>query len=103
MTNLEAILEDLRPYPIRKKLVERRCDEYNIGANANVSDEAAVTRIVIDILTQMRSLNNVAEGGISISFDEDGVKDYIRSLCRKIGLDSSEFVKEDTVTYLGDW
>jgi hypothetical protein len=68
-----------------------------------VSDETVLTRIVIDILTQMLSLNNVAEGGISISFDKEGVEDYIRSLCNEIGLDSSEFIKEDTVTYLADY
>jgi len=103
MTNLEAILEDLRPYPIRKKLIERKCEKYKIRANDDVSDETIVTRIVVDILTQMLSLNNVSEGGISVSFDKKGVEDYIRSLCNEIGLDSSEFIKEDTVTYLADF
>ena len=103
MTNLEAIQEDLRPYPIRKKLIERKCEKYQIGANDEVSDEKTVIRIVIEILVQMLSLNNVAEGGISISFNKDGVEDYIRSLCGEIGLDSSEFIKEDTITHLADY
>ena len=102
MTNLEAILEDLRPYPIRKRLIERKCEKYKIGANDDVSDEKTVIRIVIEILVQMCSLNNVAEGGISISFNEDGVDAYIKALCGEIGLDSSEFIKEDTVTYIDD-
>jgi len=103
MTNLEAVLEDLRPYPIRTKLVERKCEKYKIAASDEVSDETVIARIVIEILTQMLSLNNVAEGGISISFNKEGVENYIRALCFEIGLDSSEFVKEDTVSYLGDW
>jgi len=103
MTNLEAILEDLRPYPIRKKLIERKCEKYGIGADVAISDEVTVTRIVIEILVQMLVLNNVAEGGISISFDRKGVEERIKALCGEIGLDSSNFVKEDIVTYLGDF
>jgi hypothetical protein len=103
MTNFEAILEDLRPHPIRKKLIERKCEKYGIGADDDVSDEKTVIRIVIEILVQMLSLNNVAEGGILISFDKKGVENYIKALCDEIGLDSSEFIKEDTVTYLPDY
>jgi len=103
MTNLEAILEDLRPYPVRKKLIERKCEKYKIRATNDVSDETVVTRIVIDILSQMLSLNNVAEGGMSTSFNKEGAENHIKSLCNEIGLDSSEFVKEDTVTYIEDY
>jgi len=103
MTNLEAILEDLRPYPIRKRLIVRKCEKYNIGTDAVISSEITITRIVIEILVQMLSLNNVSEGGISISFDKKGVEQRIKALCDEIGLDSTEFVKEDIVTYLGDW
>jgi hypothetical protein len=102
MTNLEAILEDLQPYPVRRKLVERKCEKYKIGAGDEVSDETIIRRIVVEILVQMLSLNNVSEGGVSISFNKEKVENYIKSLCREIGLDSSEFVKENTVTYL-DW
>ena len=103
MTNLEAILEDLRPYPIQKTLIERKCEKYKIGANDSVSDETAITKIVIEILTQMLSLNNVGQGGLSISFNKEGVENYIRALCNEIGVDSSEFVKENTIAYLEDW
>ena len=104
MTNTEAIIEDLRPYPVRRKLVERKCAKYKLepGGDSALSDEKTMAIIVIEILVQMVTLNNVSEGGVSTSFDKDRVYSYIKMLCGQHGLDSSEYVDEPTVTYLGD-
>jgi hypothetical protein len=102
MTNLEAIREDLRPYPVRSSLIQRKCEKYGLEALADASEESKITRVVIEILFQMWKLNNVGEGGVSLSFDKDGVKAQIKHLCSEIGVDSSEFFSEPKVTYLGD-
>lgn len=102
MTNTEAIIEDLRPYPIRRSLVERKCSKHRLDPKEESSDEKTIAKIVIEILVQMITLNNVAEGGVSLSFNKEGVEDYIKLLCGQHGFDSSEYVKDPTVTYLGD-
>jgi hypothetical protein len=102
MTNAEAIIEDLRPYPIRRSLVDRKCNKYGLNTYEDVSDEKTIAKIVLEILVQMITLNNVSEGGVSISFNKERVDDYIKQLCGQYGFDSSEYVKEPTVTYLGD-
>jgi hypothetical protein len=102
MTNLEAIIEDLQPYPVRKSIVERKCVKHGLETNGDVNDEKTIAKIVIEILVQMITLNNVSEGGVSISFNKEGVEAYIKKLCLQFGFDSSEYVSEPTVTYLGD-
>ena len=102
MTNSEAIIEDLRPYPIRVSLVERKCIRYDLEPTAEVSDEKLIAKIVIEILVQMITMNNVSEGGVSISFDKDKVDEYITYLCSQNGYDSSEFIKQPSVEYLED-
>lgn len=102
MTNTEAILEDLRPYPIRRSLIERKCSKHGLSPEEELSNEKIIAKIVIEILVQMITLNNVAEGGVSLSFNKEGVEDYIKLLCSQHDFDSSEYVTEPTVTYLGD-
>lgn len=102
MTNADAIIEDLRPYPVRKSLIERKCIKHQLEPIEEISDEKKIALIVIEVLVQMLTLNNVAEGGVSLSFDKDGVEEYIKLLCGQHGFDSSEYVKVPTVTYLGD-
>lgn len=102
MTNLQAIQEDLRPYPVRRSLIERKCAKYGLDAGSDLlsSNEKTITRIVIEVLGQMISLNNVSESGVAISFDKGSVETRIRSLCSEIGLDSSNYVNESIVRIL---
>jgi hypothetical protein len=103
MTNLQAIREDVQPYPVRQTLIERLCEKYSLSPTEAVNNEVLVTTIVIEILSQMLALNNVSEGGVSISFDKESVSMNIKRKCAEIGLDSSKFVNEPTVTLLEDW
>jgi len=104
MTNSDAIQEDLRPYPVRRSLIERKCEKFGLDANGSYStlNEMLVTRIVVDILSQMLTLNNVAEGGVSLSFEKKAVETRIKRLCGEVGLDSSEFVQQPIVRYIGE-
>ena len=103
MTNLQAIREDLQPYPVRQTLIERQFINHGLSAIEAVSNEVSITTIVIEILSQMLALNNVSEGGVSLSFDKEAVSMNIKRKCSEIGLNSSEFIKETTVTLLEDW
>ena len=102
MTIIEAITEDLRPYPVRKSLIERKCLKHGLNTESSSYDETLIAKIVIEILVQMLSLNNVGEGGVSISFEKEGVQEYIRMLCSDNGLDYSDYISGPTVTVLGD-
>lgn len=102
MTYLEAIIEDLQPYPIRKSLVIRKCEKHGAYYEDDAIDEKLVNICVIEILYQMKTLNAVGEGGANISFNEDKVDDLIRLKCRENGIDSLDYINEPTVTYLGD-
>lgn len=100
MTNLEAIKEDLKPFPVEDSLIERKCIKHLLTASAVVTDESTITLIVIEILSQMVSLSSVGEGGVSKSFDKGEVEAQIDRLCLELGLDSSIYYKKATVTRL---
>jgi hypothetical protein len=100
VTNLDAIIEDLQPFPVRKTLVERQCEKHGLSPVQSVTDEKKVAICVVEILTQMITLNNVAESGVSISFDKESVKSIIRRKCSENGLDASNYITENKVTRL---
>lgn len=98
MTYLEAITEDLQPYPIRKSLVVRQCYKQGLIASETVTDEKAVSLCVVEILSQMVILNNVSEGGVAVSFNKEAVNQFIKRKCYEIGIDSVQYVEQPTVT-----
>lgn len=100
MTNLEAIREDLSPYPIRTSQIERQCIKQGISPHDDELDERAISMCVLEILSQMIALGGVSEGGVSFSFDSNKVKERIRALCSKNGLDYGDYVSLPTVTRL---
>lgn len=102
MTYLEAIREELQPYPVRNSLIARKCEKFGVWENNDETDEKVIAQCVIDILYQMKTTNAVGEGGVNISFDTDKVDEQIKKLCNENGLDSSMYVNEPTVRYLGD-
>lgn len=85
MTIIEAILEDLRPYPVRTKLIEKKCTDSNLdGSDEYTSAHRASTiPILIEVLTQFLVLGSVSEGGVSLNFTD--VKERIRLLKIEIG------------------
>ena len=102
MTNLEAIREDLRPHDVRTSLIVRQCQKHGLTPTQDALDETKVAFCVIEILSQMISLNNVSESGVANSFDKETVSIYIKRKCGEVGLDSSKFIRETTVTYMED-
>lgn len=97
MTYVEAILEDLQPFPVRRSLIERQCIKQGLSITDDVTDEKAVAKCVVEILSQMVSLNNVGESGVSISFNKESVETNIKRKCTEYGFNSSLYIKESTV------
>jgi hypothetical protein len=100
MTNLEAIREDLSPYPIRTSQIERQCIKQGISPHDDKLDEQAISMCVLEILSQMIALGGVSEGGVSFSFNVEGAKDRVRSICKRNGLNYTDYVSVPTVTRL---
>jgi len=100
MTNLAAITEDLQPYPVRQSLIVRQCEKHSLAATEAVSDEKKIAIIVVEILSQMVMLNNVSEGGVSISFNKEEVNTFIKRKCVEAGIDSTTYIKQATVERL---
>jgi len=100
MTYIEAIQEDLQPYPVGESLIRRKCVKHGLNSIDALADENTVNLIVIEILSQMIMMNNVGEGGVSLSFNKDGVESNIIRLCKEVGQDSSNYIKQSTVLRL---
>lgn len=98
----EAIVEDLQPFPVRRTLIERQCLKHGLSILDEATDEKAIALCVIEILTQMLSVNNIGEGGVSISFNKEGVESVIKRKCNEFGFDSSNYIKESRVIRLDD-
>jgi len=100
MTYLEAIREDLYPYPVRSSQIERQCLKQGVSPNDDSIDEKIVSMCVLEILSQMIALGGVSEGGVSFSFESDKAKDRVRSICKRYGLDYGDYIQVATVTRL---
>lgn len=103
MNYLEAIKEDLRPFEVSSRLITRKCEKNGVTATEEVADEAKVTLMEIEILSQMITMTSVSEGGVSKSFDKEAAILLLRRLCVDAGVDESLYVKTSSVKYLEDW
>ena len=98
MTLKEAILEDLKPYPVREKLVEKKCIDYALNPNKeyDVSDSLDSKRVQLDVLKQYMMLSSSTQGGSRIVFR--GLRYRIKMLSTELGLSVEGMVP--TVKYL---
>ena len=97
LTNAEAIRFDLMPYPASEGLIRRKCIKHRLIYDDPADDERAIAAVVIELLAQMLKLNNIAEGGVALSFDRKGVEEQIKNLCSDHGLELPDCVKAPTV------
>ncbi len=100
MTYLEAIREDLTPYPVSSSKIERQCIKQGVSPSDDILDEKTISMCVLEILSQMIALGSVSEGGVSLSFNVEGAKDRVRSICKRNGLNYTDYVSVPTVTRL---
>lgn len=103
MTIEQAIREDLRGFDVRSSLIVRNCLKIGLNAddNLNFNDtktEKKIAIVVVTILSQFTTMTAISEAGLSKSFDPEQVKDRIRILCKKNGLDYSDYIQQPKVT-----
>jgi hypothetical protein len=102
MTYLQAIREDLQPFPVSSNMITRKCQKHGITPSDDVVDETKVLLIEIELLSQIISLQSVSEGGVNKSFDKESAVMLLKRLCSEAGLEASSYVKEPTITFLED-
>ena len=103
MTYLQAIKEELQPFPIRNSLIEWKCQKHAVKATDEASENVVIATICVEIISQMVTLNNVSEGGVSITFYTKQVNAMIKRLCDEANLDSTMYANSPKVKYLGDF
>ncbi len=100
MKNIEAIREDLAPFPIRSSTIIRQCKKHDVDPDGEWEDEIKISICVIEILSQMIALGGVSEGGVSFSFDSTKAEALLRRKCREANLDESLYISAPIVTRL---
>lgn len=87
MKVLDAILEELKPYPIREALIKKKCIDYDLdeGADYTKSLRNQTLMVVVSVLTQYLSLGSISEGGVSISIADTKLR--IRQINDELGID----------------
>lgn len=105
MTILQAIKEDLQPFPVSSGMITRKCLKRELNATSNVTsgDEQTILLIEIELLSQIITMSSVSEGGVSKSFDKEAATMLLKRLCDEAGVDAGSYVKESKVTFLEDW
>lgn len=93
----EVIRQLVKPYELEDETIDALCFMNDLDANSEVEDKAKVVRIAIELMLQQYPLTGVNEGGVSLSYDREAVKEKVFYLCNKYGLSTSLFIKPKAV------
>ena len=106
MTNLEAISASLYPYDVDQFLKEKACIDEGIDAQADytATDKISVAKAAIAIMQNLIVLMNESDGGYSLSYNTDGLKEHIFYLAKENGLTdiAEEFDTRSRITDISD-
>ena len=106
MTNLEAISASLYHYDVDQFLKEKACIDEGIDAQADytVADKISVAKATIAILRNLIVLASESNGGYSLSYNTDGLKERIFKLAKDNGLTdiAEEFDTRSKITDISD-
>ena len=106
MTNFEAISASLYPYDVDPSLKEKACIDEGIDAQADykVTDKISVVKDTIAILRNLIVLASESNGGYSLSYNTDGLKERIFNLAKENGLTdiAEEFDTRSRITDISD-
>lgn len=88
MTKLEAISASLYPYDVDPYLKEKASIDEGIDAQADYTetDKISVAKATIAILLNLIVLTSESNGGYSLSYNTDGLKERIFNLAKENGL-----------------
>lgn len=85
MTLKEAVLESLRPYPIRETLVDKMCIDFGLDPETEYLEslKESAMRIEVMALKQYASLSSVAQSGSRTVYRN--IRYRIAQLLRELG------------------
>lgn len=91
MTLKEAVLESVKPYPIRENLIVKTCIEFGLDPQADYSEDLVekAKRVELQVLKQYSILSSSTQGGSRIVFR--GIKYRILRLIRELGEDTEGY------------
>lgn len=106
MTNFDAISASLYPYDVDLFLKEKACIDEGIKAQEDykVADKISVAKAAIAILRNLIVLTSESNGGYSLSYNTDGLKERIFNLAKENGLTdiAEEFDTRSRITDISD-
>lgn len=106
MTNFEAISASLYPYDVDPLLKEKICEDEGLNAQSTYSaaDKVSVAKATIAILRNLIVLDSESNGGYSLSYDTDKLKERIFNLAKENGLTdiADEFDTRSKITDISD-
>lgn len=98
MNNLEALMAECEPFTISSRVATKALVDAGLAAEEDYSNKAGIAKAAVLALSRFLSLKSESEGAFSQSFDIDGLKYRIRSLCATAGLDASNYLTQVTVS-----
>lgn len=106
MTNYEAISAAVYPYDVDCRLINKSCVDNNIDPDAEYwgEDRKSIALAAISILRALVSLSSESNGGFSLSYDADMLKERIVGIAKENGFAdiAEEFDNRPQITFL-DW
>lgn len=106
MTNLEAISASLYPYDVDPSLKEKACIDEEIDAQEDYTGtyKISVAKATIAILRNLIVLASESNGGYSLSYNTNGLKERIFNIARENGLDdiAEEFDTQSKIIDISD-
>ncbi len=106
MTNYEAISSSLYPYNVDDFLIEKACIDEDIASGDLYSKDCKkiVAKVTISILRKLVVLSSESNGGYSLSYDTDDLKERIFDIAMENGMDdvAKEFDTRSRITDISD-
>ena len=83
----------LIPYEVEDEAIDSICFMNDVDADSDVENKKQIGKLAVELLLQMYPLTGVGEGGVSLSYSVEGVRNKVYFLCRKFGLSPSLFLE----------
>lgn len=106
MTNFEAISAELYPYDVDSRLIIKACKDVGVDECSEYFplERSAIAKAAIAILRNLVVLASENNGGYSLSYNTDGLKERIFNIAKENGLTdiAEEFDTRSRITDISD-
>lgn len=106
MKNAEAVSASLYPYDVPPALIEKACIDKGVDLRSDYTpdDKISVAKATIAILRDLIVLASESNGGYSLSYDTDKLKERIFDIAKENGLDdiAEEFDARSKIIDISD-